>query len=91
MERNKAKFGKEGLEGLADKLKHAQEFNDRAIPDEMIAGFEIPSTKSINWIKVASARSQQDWARNEVQQAVDRDATKLPYFIQFDRKSEMWP
>lgn len=73
------------MKQLEDKLKKAQEANDKPIPDEVISSFPIPSVDSISWIAVESARAEPGWGKGQVQKHVDQDKAELPYFVQFDR------
>ncbi|ORY87561.1 Metalloenzyme, LuxS/M16 peptidase-like protein [Protomyces lactucae-debilis] len=82
-----AKFGDQGLKSLAEKLKQAQEENDRPMPEEMIASFPVPPISSINFITQETARGgilELPKLDNASQRLVDEDDTSLPFFVQFD-------
>ena len=88
MEQTKARLGEDGLKKIADKVKHAQEENDRDIPSEMLSSFKIPDVNGIRWIDVKSASGGTNPAKfdNEIQQHISKDKADLPYFLQFERK-----
>jgi Zn-dependent M16 (insulinase) family peptidase len=89
IEGNKQKYGEKGLKQFEDKLKAAQEANDRPIPDAMISSFPIPSVDSIAFIDVESARAEPGWGAGAVQKHIDEDSAKLPYFVQYDRMTSL--
>jgi Zn-dependent M16 (insulinase) family peptidase len=82
------KFGEEGLKVLADKLKAAQDENDKPIPEEIIAGLKVPSTESIHFYETTTARSglakKLGTPENQIQQIIDNDENGLPLFIHFE-------
>ncbi|RYN92495.1 Uncharacterized protein AA0120_g5018 [Alternaria tenuissima] len=82
------KLGEEGLKNLAQKLKEAQEENDKPIPEEIIAGVQVPSTESIHFYETTTARSglakKLGTSKNNIQQIVDKDENGLPLFIHFE-------
>jgi Zn-dependent M16 (insulinase) family peptidase len=82
------KLGEEGLKKLAEKLKAAQDENDKPIPEEMIAGIKVPSTESIHFYETTTARSglakKLGTSENNIQQIVDKDENGLPLFIHFE-------
>ncbi|RYO45354.1 Uncharacterized protein AA0116_g13363 [Alternaria tenuissima] len=82
------KLGEEGLEKMAQKLKEAQEENDKPIPEEIIAGVQVPSTESIHFYETTTARSglakKLGTSKNNIQQIVDKDENGLPLFIHFE-------
>jgi Zn-dependent M16 (insulinase) family peptidase len=82
------KFGEDGLKNLEQKLKEAQEENDKPIPEEIIAGVKVPSTESIHFFKTTTARSglakKLGTLDNSVQKIVDKDENGLPLFIHFE-------
>jgi Zn-dependent M16 (insulinase) family peptidase len=82
------KLGEEGLKKLADKLKEAQDENDKPIPEEIIASLKVPSTESIHFYETTTARSglakKLGASENKIQQIVDKDENGLPLFIHFE-------
>ncbi|KAJ6193326.1 Metalloenzyme, LuxS/M16 peptidase-like protein [Bipolaris maydis] len=82
------KLGEEGLKKLTQKLKEAQEENDRPIPEEIIAGVQVPSTESIHFFQTTTARSglakKLGVSDNSIQKIVDKDENGLPLFIHFE-------
>jgi Zn-dependent M16 (insulinase) family peptidase len=82
------RLGKEGLKKLAEKLKQAQEENDRPIPDELLARWPQPSTDSVHFIPTVTARSgaARDLGKlnNEIQDIIDKSDDKSPLFIHFE-------
>ncbi|GAA94382.1 uncharacterized protein L969DRAFT_105184 [Mixia osmundae IAM 14324] len=89
LEETRAKYGEKGLAELAEKLEAAQKENDKEIPKEILSDYKIPDVKSIRWIDVQTARASGlspplgSAARN-VQDYIERDNVKLPYFVQYD-------
>jgi Zn-dependent M16 (insulinase) family peptidase len=81
-------LGEEGLKKKAEKLKEAQDENDKPIPEEMIAGLKVPSTESIHFYETTTARSglakKLGASDNKIQQIVDKDENGLPLFIHFE-------
>lgn len=53
----KEKYGKEGLEKLAEDLKKAEEINDRPIPDDLLLQFETPDPSKIQFIETTSYKA----------------------------------
>lgn len=82
------KYGEEGLKKLAVELKAAQDENDKPIPEDIIAGVEVPSTESIHFYETTAARSglakKLGTSDNKIQQIVDKDENGLPLFIHFE-------
>jgi Zn-dependent M16 (insulinase) family peptidase len=82
------KLGEDGLNKLAEKLKAAQEENDKPIPDAIIAGLKVPSTESIHFYETVTARSglakKLGTSENKFQQIIDKDENGLPLFIHFE-------
>lgn len=83
----KKRLGEDGLAHLEKKLATARAENDREIPKELLASFEVPSTKSIHFMNTTTARSgaarQMRPLENPVQKLVDQDKD-LPLFIHFE-------
>ncbi|KAL5121969.1 hypothetical protein ACEQ8H_000185 [Pleosporales sp. CAS-2024a] len=81
-------LGEDGLKKLAQKLKEAQEENDKPIPEEIIAGLKVPSTESIHFYETTTARSglakKLGTSESKIQQIVDKDENGLPLFIHFE-------
>ncbi|KAF2134145.1 zinc metalloprotease-like protein [Dothidotthia symphoricarpi CBS 119687] len=82
------KFGEDGLKKLADKLKQAQDENDKPIPEGIIAGLSVPSTESIHFFETTTARSglakELGTEDNQIQKIVDQNEKNLPLFIHFE-------
>ncbi|KAH6009352.1 hypothetical protein HBI84_049380 [Parastagonospora nodorum] len=82
------KLGEEGLKKLAEKLKAAQDENDKPIPEEIIAGVKVPSTESIHFYETVTARSglakKLGTSENKIQQNIDKDENGLPLFIHYE-------
>jgi len=82
------RLGEDGMKKLAEKLKKAQDDNNRPIPDGLLEKFQIPSTDSIHFITTVTARSGA--ARhigrldNDIQKVVDLDDDGSPLFIHFE-------
>lgn len=82
------KLGEEGLKRLEEKLKHAQDENNKPIPDSLLEKFPIPGTKSIHFISTETARSGA--ARkigkldNTAQRIIDKDDKDFPLFMHFE-------
>ena len=83
----KQRLGTEGLQELKTKLAAAQTLNDVEIPKDIIGGFEVPDTASINFIKIATARSgsarEKDPLQNPAQNVINKDQD-LPLFLHFE-------
>ncbi|OWY53205.1 metallopeptidase [Alternaria alternata] len=64
------------------------EENDKPIPEEIIAGVQVPSTESIHFYETTTARSglakKLGTSKNNIQQIVDKDENGLPLFIHFE-------
>lgn len=83
------KYGKDGLERLAEKLEHAKQQNDIPIPDEMLGRFAVPGTSSIHFIPSTTARAgrakEMGRLENDIQTIIDKDdADNIPLFIHFE-------
>jgi Zn-dependent M16 (insulinase) family peptidase len=82
------KLGEQGLKDLAEKLKKAQEENDKPIPENIIAGVKVPSTESIHFFETTTARSglakKLGTPDNEIQKVIDKDENGSPLFIHFE-------
>jgi Zn-dependent M16 (insulinase) family peptidase len=82
------KLGEDGLKKLAEKLKAAQEENDKPIPEEIIASLKVPSTESIHFYETITGRSglakKLGTSENKIQQIIDKDEKDLPLFIHFE-------
>ncbi|KAH7401804.1 Metalloenzyme, LuxS/M16 peptidase-like protein [Phaeosphaeria sp. MPI-PUGE-AT-0046c] len=82
------KLGEQGLKDLADKLKAAQDENDKPIPEDIIAGVKVPSTESIHFYETVTARAglakKLGTSENEIQKIVDKDEKDSPLFIHFE-------
>lgn len=84
-------LGEEGLQKLQDKLDAAQQANDIEAPSDVISNFKIPDVEGIRWISVNSAAAGSNTQRfsNTVQSHVQADTSDVPYFLQFERESDM--
>ncbi|KAL6709688.1 hypothetical protein ACN47E_001116 [Coniothyrium glycines] len=82
------KLGEDGLKKLAEKLKAAQDENDKEIPEEIISGIKVPSTESIHFFETTTARSglakQLGTSDNKIQKIIDADEKNLPLFIHYE-------
>ncbi|KAF1838330.1 metallopeptidase [Decorospora gaudefroyi] len=82
------KLGEDGLKNLSQKLKEAQDENDKPIPEEIIAGVKVPSTESIHFFETTTARSglakKLGTPDNNIQKIVDENENGLPLFIHFE-------
>ena len=76
-----------GLKGLDKKLAAAKAENEIEIPKEILERFEVPGTKSINFITTVTARSgparELGPLQNPIQAMIDQDKD-LPLFIHFE-------
>ncbi|KAF2405633.1 putative Zn2+-dependent endopeptidase [Trichodelitschia bisporula] len=81
----KERFGQEGLKELTRKLEAAKAENDKPIPEEILDGFPVPSTKSIHFIPSTTVRAGLATPKldNEWQRLVDQDAD-VPLFLHFE-------
>ena len=81
-------LGEEGLKEAAAHLKHAQEVNDRPIPDSLLEKFPVPSTDSVHFISTTTARSGaarlMGKLSNPIQDIIDKDDDESPLFIHFE-------
>ncbi len=88
IEQQKQKLGPEGLRKMQEKLNEAKAENDREIPTELLAGFQVPSTESIHFVNTSSARSGPalDVGRpqNRYQKIIDTDSSHNPLFLDFE-------
>ncbi|KAK5124011.1 hypothetical protein LTR85_002208 [Meristemomyces frigidus] len=82
------KLGEAGLKKLAEKLKQAQDENNKPIPDSLLERFPIPSTDSIHFISTETARSgaakKMGKLSNDAQKIIDRSDDGSPLFIHFE-------
>lgn len=82
------KFGEEGLKNLAEKLKAAQDENDKPIPENIIASVTVPNTDSIHFYETTTARSglakKLGTENNKIQKIIDKNENELPLFIHFE-------
>jgi len=82
------KLGEDGMKKLAEKLRQAQDENNKPIPDSLLEKFPIPNTDSIHFISTETARAgtarKMGKLQNAAQQAVDRDDDGSPLFIHFE-------
>ncbi|RMD44328.1 hypothetical protein DV735_g857, partial [Chaetothyriales sp. CBS 134920] len=88
LERQKASLGPEGLERMGKKLEEAKAENEREIPAQLLAKFEVPSTESIHFITTSSARSgpavEIGRPNNRYQKIVDLDSGDSPLYLNFE-------
>jgi Zn-dependent M16 (insulinase) family peptidase len=82
------KLGEKGLKELSEKLEKAKAENDKDIPRDMLAQFEVPATESIHFVTTTTAKSgsalKSGRPDNEQQKTVDADSTEAPLFIHFE-------
>ena len=82
------RLGPKGLSELEEKLRNAQEQNDREIPKELLEGFKVPGTDTIHFITSVPAHSgaARDLGafKNKIQDIVDRDPSDIPLFLHFE-------
>lgn len=88
LEATKARLRPEGLAAKEAELDKAQKENDREIPESMITGFPISDAGKIDWIPVESGVNAIDGTTanakaGEVQEHLDKDGDKLPYFVHY--------
>ncbi|KAG0369266.1 hypothetical protein BGZ54_010424 [Gamsiella multidivaricata] len=90
IEEQREQLGPEKLKELEEELQKHRAQNDIPVPAEIFDNFPIPSAKGIEMIEVLTGRSQPSSNfNNEIQKHLDNDASKIPYFIEFDHiKSE---
>lgn len=88
IEQQKQSLGPEGLKRLQEKLANAKAENDKEIPAELLASFEVPSTKSIHFVTTSSARSgpalEVGKPQNKYQEIIDADSSDNPLFLDFE-------
>jgi Zn-dependent M16 (insulinase) family peptidase len=88
LEQQKRNLGPEGLKRMQDKLDQAKAENDKVIPADLLAGFKVPSTESIHFVKTSPARSGPalDVGRpqNKYQKIIDADSSVNPLFLDFE-------
>lgn len=88
LEAQKEKLGEAGLKKLGERLEKAKAENDKEIPKEMLAQFQVPGTDSIHFIDTTTARSGSALTAgrpdNKYQQKIDADGSDLPLFIHFE-------
>ena len=82
-------LGNKGLVELAEKLEKAKAENDKEIPQEILARYQIPGIDSIHFIDTTTARSglalKVGHPDNKVQKVVDDDGSSdRPLFIHFE-------
>lgn len=84
----KERLGEKGLKELADKLEKAKAENDKEIPTEMLAEFQIPGTESIHFMETTTARSgaalKAGHPDHPIQKIIDADESGLPLFMHFE-------
>ncbi|KAJ5738977.1 hypothetical protein N7493_002132 [Penicillium malachiteum] len=86
----KKRLGEQGLKDLADKLEKAKAENDKEIPEQLLADFEIPTTESIHFMETVTARSgaalKAGRPDNALQKLIETDAnkTELPIWMHFE-------
>lgn len=89
VEHQKHKLGPEGLKLMQEKLEKAKAENDREIPPDLLARFKVPSTESIHFVNISSARSGPalKFGRpdNRYQRIVDADSANNPLFVAFEQ------
>ncbi|TIB92302.1 hypothetical protein E3Q18_02533 [Wallemia mellicola] len=90
LDAQRKELGEEGIKKAKKVLDDAQVENNKDIPEDMIKSFEVPSTDTISWIPVESARQEYNKApitspvNNALRQHIESDPSKPPIFIQYD-------
>ncbi len=83
------RLGEQGLQELAEKLKKAQEENDKPIPDSVLESFPVPSPESVHFVSTTTARAgkarQMGELRNDVQDIIDQDDNRSELFMHFEQ------
>lgn len=84
----KKRLGPKGLEELARKFEEAKAENDKDIPKELLAKYEIPGIDSIHFIETTTARSglalKAGHPDHGIQKLLDADGSAEPLFIHFE-------
>ncbi|KAJ5133540.1 hypothetical protein N7448_001435 [Penicillium atrosanguineum] len=84
----KERLGEKGLKELADKLEKAKAENDKEIPKDLLAAFEIPGAESIHFMNTTTALSgaalKAGRPNHKIQKIIDADDSSLPLFIHFE-------
>ncbi|KAJ5569842.1 uncharacterized protein N7459_009272 [Penicillium hispanicum] len=84
----KKRLGEKGLKELADKLEKAKAENDKEIPKEILAEFQIPATESIHFMETTTARSgaalKAGRPNHAIQKIIDTDDAGMPLFMHFE-------
>ncbi|WPH03609.1 Hypothetical protein R9X50_00649200 [Acrodontium crateriforme] len=82
------KLGEDGMKKLAEKLQHAQDTNNKPIPDAVLEKFPIPGTDSVHFISTVTARAgsarKMGKLDNDIQKIIDKDDNDSPLFIHFE-------
>lgn len=86
------KLGPEGLKRCTDQLDAAKAENDREIPHEDLAKFQVPSTDSIHFVNTPSARvgpARDIGPRpdSRYQPIIEKDTHHMPLFMDFEHIS----
>ncbi|TIA96259.1 hypothetical protein E3P94_02416 [Wallemia ichthyophaga] len=90
LDEQRRSLGEEGIKKAKKVFDDAQVENNKEIPDDMIKSFEVPSTDSISWIPIESARQEYKKAsitsptNNELRKHIESDPSKPPIFVQYD-------
>ena len=88
VEAQKKKLGEDGLKKLAEKLKEAQDENDKPIPDSLLEKFPVPNAESVHFIQTTTARAgtarKMGKLENNIQEIIDKDDDGSPLFIHFE-------
>ena len=84
----KERLGDAGMKQLAEKLEAAKAENNKEVPREMLARFQVPDPSSIHFISTTTARSghakEMGKLDNPIQSIIDKEASDLPLFIHFE-------
>ncbi|KAG8859116.1 hypothetical protein FRB96_004686 [Tulasnella sp. 330] len=90
----KKSLGESGLAKAVKLLEEAKQEHERPIPSEMLTSFKVPDLSSISWVPVESAWNREKdvpstspSTKNALQEHVAKDATELPFFVEFDHST----
>ena len=86
--KQKEKLGQAGLEKLAHDLEKAKKQNEQDIPNEYLAKFPVPDTRSIHFLDTITATSgaarQGTESQNQIQKLIDQSSSPSPLFLHFE-------
>jgi len=93
IEAQKASLGEEGLLNLKRKLEHAQDENNKPIPEELIRKYKIPKLENVKFIETTTAvyrpanHASSHVARNNIELYLDKDPSSHPFDLVFSHTS----